>query len=91
MKMMIVLTGDEIKERIAYPLICETRYGSRWDTQRRKRRWTQQFSEKERDKASKLFKLAHKWYLVSGVPEEVTMSIDTLALWQKLEGFCASL
>lgn len=91
MKMMIVLTRDEIKERIAYAFICETRFGSRWNTMRRKRKWAQQFSEKERDKASKLFKLAHQWYLVTGVPEEVTMSIDTLALWQKLEGFCASL
>lgn len=91
MRVMLVLEHDEIQKNIPYALICETRSGSRWCTGTRRRRWTQEFNESERKAAAKLFHLAHQWYLVKGVPEEVRMSMGTMALWNKLGAFCASL
>lgn len=89
MEVMIKLNAEEIREIIPYQLICETVYGARWDTGKRKRAYKLWFNEKERTKARKLFVLAHKWALSTGVPEEVTMSRDTLNLWNKLGMFCA--
>ena len=34
--------------------------------------------------------IAHKWYLVTGVPEKVRMSYDNYLLWQRLAEFCAT-
>lgn len=90
-RMMIVLNADEIRETIAYPMICETMCGSVWQTGKRRRRWAEEFTEAERAACSKLKTLAYKWYLTTGVPDEVTMSLSTMALWKKLEAFCASL
>lgn len=87
----ITLTRDEINDKIPYAMICEMRYGSSWDTGRRRRAWTQDFSESERRAADALFKQAHSWYLVKGVPDEVKMKGSTFALWMKLGEFCGSL
>lgn len=90
-KIDVVLSRDEIHNKIPYALICETRYGCLWETIRRRRRWLAEFSEAERNAASRLFKLAHSWYLVKGVPDEVRMSCHTFKLWLKLADFCGSL
>jgi len=90
-KMMLVLSADEVHQNIAYSLICMTRYGSSWGTMKRKRRWAEEFSENERKTASKLFREAHCWTCGKGVPDEVTMSLNTYSLWQKLGAFCASI
>lgn len=90
-KMMLVLTRDEIQKNICYPLICETMCGAAWDTGRRRRRWAEEFTESERHACSKLKNQAYRWYLRTGVPDEITMSLSTFSLWQKLAAFCASL
>lgn len=90
-KTYLFLDRDEIRSAIPYGLIAETRFGSRWNTMRRKRRWKEEFTESERDYAETLFRLAHKWYCVTGVPDEVKMRAKTLGLWQRLGEFCASL
>lgn len=90
-KMMLVLSREEIQTSINYPLICETMCGARWDTSRRRRRWLEEFTESERIACSKLKTQAHSWYLKTGVPDEVTMSLRTMDLWKRLESFCASL
>jgi len=87
----VTLTHDEVQDKIPYPVICEMRYGARWDTSRRRRLWMQEFTEAERKAASDLFKHAHSWYFVKGVPNEVKMKGTTLALWMKLGAFCGSL
>lgn len=91
MKIMMELTRDEIRARIPYALICETRDGARWGTSRRRRRWAEEFTEQEKSASTRLFSLAHQWYLVKGVPDKVVMSAGTLALWEKLGAFCGSL
>ena len=88
MTLMLNLTRDEIQTEIPYALICEARYGAVWDTGKRRREWKAQFTEAEREKASRLFRLAHMWYLTKGVPDRVTMSMSTFKLWQKLGEFC---
>lgn len=90
-RIMLVLEREEVQKNIAYQLICETRYGRTWDSMSRKRRWLSEFSDKERESAKRLFSLAHTWTLVTGVPDEVTMSTATFGLWKRIEAFCASL
>ena len=88
MRMMLVLNQDEIREQIPYQMICFARYGSSWNTMRRKRAWKEQFSEQEREASDRLFRMAYRWTLTTGVPDEQTMSLNTLRLWQKLGDFC---
>lgn len=91
MKFFITMSADEVKAKIPYALICETRYGSVWNTMHRKRMWKDWFTEQERNATSKLFSNAYSWYLVKGLPDEITMSVSTLQLWQKLGEFCSCL
>ena len=91
MKLELVLSKADIERQLPYALICETRYGSRWNTLQRKRRWTSEFTEVERKAASRIFAQCHTWYLVKGTPDEVKMSMSTYGLWEKLAGFCYSL
>lgn len=87
----VTLTHDDIVDKIPYATICEMRYGARWNTGRRRRAWMSNFTEEERRAAAPLFKQAHSWYLVKGVPDEVKMKGSTFALWMKLGEFCGSL
>lgn len=87
----IVLSRDEINAHLPYALICMTREGKDWETGKRKRRWNSEFTESERERCKNIFKLAHQWTLVKGVPDEVKMKHETLSLWWKLGNFCASL
>ena len=90
MKMYLELSHTEVQEQIPYAVICECRESARWNTGRRKRMWKEMFSEAEREAASRLFRQAHLWYLIKGVPESVKMTVNTLHLWNKLGCFCAS-
>lgn len=90
-KLEIVFDRDEIEQKLAYRLICETRESSVWDTGRRRRRWVTEFTYREREAAARIFAQAHSWYLVKGLHDSVRMSLGTLELWQKLEAFCGSL
>lgn len=87
----IKFTRDEVCCKIPYGLICTTRESSIWDTGRRRRCWNIWFNEKEKAACTRLFRQAHSWYLTTGVPDEVMMSVKTYGLWQKLGGFCASI
>lgn len=91
MRVMLTLTSDEVRSRIPYAMICETRFGSCWETGKRRRLWKQMFSDQERGAAERLFRMAYDWYLRKGVPDKVEMSTRTLVLWQKLGEFCASI
>ena len=88
---MVKLSHDEVNTNIPYAMICETRYGGHWNTTKRRKRWSEEFTEAERRKACPMFKQAHLWYLVRGVPDEVVMSAETLVFWKRLGDFCASL
>lgn len=88
---MMTMSHEEVNANIAYSLICFTRYGSAWDTGRRRRAWLADFTEEERRAAGRLFKQACNWTVGRGVPDTVQMSRKTFNLWQKLGDFCASI
>lgn len=89
--LMLVMSNEEVNASIAYSLICFARYGSAWDTGRRRRAWLADFTEEDRRAAGRLFRQAHDWTVGRGVPDEVTMSMKTFHLWRKLAEFCGSL
>lgn len=87
----LVLTSEEVNAHIPYAMVCMTRFGAEWNTMRRKRRWKAEFTEQEREAATKLFNLSYRWLLTTGVPDTVRMTVQTFALWMKLGEFCASI
>lgn len=86
----LVLTRDEVNLHIPYALVCMTRFGAHWGTGHRRRRWLEEFTQQEREAATRLFSLSHSWLLTTGVPDEVRMTPKTFALWKKLGNFCGS-
>lgn len=88
---MLVLTREEVERELPYKLICETMCGARWDTRTRRQRWSAEFTEAERRACAKLKSQAYSWYLKTGVPDEVQMTLGTLGLWERLGNFCAAL
>ena len=87
----IVMTDKEVAQCIPYNVICQTRYGSIWNTIQRKLRWETEFSEMEKFKAEKIFCQAHNWAVGYGVPAIVRFDPFTYLLWKKIELFCYSL
>lgn len=73
MELYVELSRDEIEGSIPYSMLCMTRFGSVWNTMRRKRRWSQEFSEKERRSAEEIFRKAHNFTVRSGVPDARTL------------------
>ena len=90
-KLYVSLTAEEVHANIPYSLICMTRYGSAWDTGRRRRAWLADFSKSEREAAGRMFRTAYGWTVGRGVPSTVRMTVKTFNLWQKLGDFCASI
>ena len=92
MKVLLELTQNEVYEQIPYEVVCETMYGSRWETMRRRRYMKEWFNDAEVEKIRKLKQQAYRWMCVTGVPNGgVKMHMSTYKLWQKLGEFCACL
>lgn len=89
-KIEMLFTREEIQKEISYQLICHTRYGSVWDTMRRKVLWDMVFSEEEKEKAEKMFRQTYTWY-VKGIPDTVRMDFSTYLLWDRIESFCCAI
>lgn len=87
----LVLSRDEINEKIPYAVVAETMSGARWNTGKRKRLMKQYFTETEIDAIYRMHKQAYSWYLVKGVPEELRITPHILALWHKLAAFCCEI
>lgn len=87
----LILTHDEVNEQIPYAIICEVMGGARWNTGKRKRLMKERFTESEVDAICRLHKQAYDWHLRKGVPDEVKMTVQTYALWQKLANFCCEI
>lgn len=91
MEYYLKLSHEEAQKMLPYGVICETRYGSRWNTLRRRRRWEKEFSASERQAATRIFRQSYRYCLVTGLPDSVKMTAQTAILWRKLANFCASL
>ena len=88
---MIELDHDEVQNDLGYALICETMEGVRWNSGSRRRMYNKTFTETEQRQIPRIKAAAHKWCLVTGVPEKVRMKTSTYLLWQKLAMFCAEI
>lgn len=82
---------EEAQSYLAYALICETMEGAFWNSGRRRRLYSKTFTEAEQRQIPRIKATAHKWCLVTGVPEKVRMRYSTYLLWQKLAMFCAEI
>ena len=87
----MIFTKEEIQKEIPYQFICHTRYGSRWNTMRRKLKWNDKFTDTEKQDAEKLFRQAHSWSVGNGIPDTVRMNLSTYGLWTKVAKFCFEL
>ena len=88
---MIIMSHDEVLETIPVMFVCETREGARWNSGTRRRLWNEQFTKQEQAACASLFKMAHDWALIRGVPDVVRMDQGTYWLWIKLGEFCEML
>lgn len=70
---MVTLTHEEAQSYLAYALICETMEGAFWNSGRRRRLYSKTFTEAEQRQIPRIKAIAHKWCLVTGVPEKVRM------------------
>lgn len=91
MKTMVTLTHEKAQSYLAYALICETMEGAFWNSGRRRRLYSKTFTEAEQRQIPRIKATAHKWCLVTGVPEKVRMRYSTYLLWKKLAMFCAEI
>jgi hypothetical protein len=91
MKLYISFNADEIRKEIPYSVVAETMSRAVWNTGKRRRLMKEQFTEAEIEACYRLHKQAYTWYLRTGVPEELKMTLDTYHLWHKLANFCSTL
>ena len=87
---LLVLDRDDIQQ-IPYQLVCEVMGSPKFGTKRVQQRFLERFSEEEINKIVVFRRQAHKWHLVSGVPDELRITPKDLELWTKLAEFCASI
>lgn len=89
---IIELTHDDVQNELAYALICETMEGAYWNSGRRRRMFSKAFTRSEQQRISNIKAKAHKWYLVTGVPEKGTHELrQLLALAAPCELLCSYL
>lgn len=86
----VTMSPDEVVKSIPFALITETRFGRTWETSRCRKAWSESFSSKDRVYAEVLFRMARKWF-IKGIPDEVEMTSQTLALWLRISEFCKSI
>lgn len=87
--LMIQMSHDDIKRLLPYAMIAETSSRSVWNTGKRKRAFSERFTETERAACYRIIQQAKDWAFRKGVPESICMSTKTYALWGILGDFCA--
>ena len=91
MKVFMELNRDEIHSLLPYMIIAETTKRAVWSTGRRKRMFSKIFTEGERKRCYEIAATAGRWAFVSGIPDSVRMTSETLVLWRKFADFCYQL
>lgn len=84
----VILEHDEVHDVLQYQLIASCVGSSSWNSGKINREKEKTFSLSEIEMIKKIYKKAHTWYLITGVPNEVTMSLTEFNLWKKLKDFC---
>ena len=89
MEVLLKLNTDEMRDKLAYPLLATTRYSRVWRTHRCQELYRYFFHSPEQAKAEKIFRLCDNWY-VHGAPGSITLSVDDFGFWMRLIEFCRS-
>lgn len=84
----VVLEHDEVNSVLNYRLIAECIGSVAWNSRKISREKDKTFTPSEISMIRNVYQKAHKWYLVTGVPNKVTMTLKEFNLWKKLEDFC---
>ena len=84
----VVLERDAVSSILNYQLIAACIGSSSWNNGKISREKNRAFTPSEISLIRKVYQKAHKWYLVTGVPNEVTMTLTEFNLWKKLKDFC---
>ena len=84
----VVLEHDEVNSVLNYRLIAECIGSVAWNSGKISREKDKTFTPSEISMIRNVYQKTHKWYLVTGVPNKVTMTLKEFNLWKKLEDFC---
>ena len=84
----VILEHDEVHDILQYQLITSCVGSSFWNSGKINREKEKTFSLSEIEMIKKIYKKAHTWYLITGVPNEVIMPLAEFNLWKKLKDFC---
>jgi hypothetical protein len=86
----VTMNREEILLNLPYRFISETARSSVWNTGRRRRLFDQTFDLAERGACLSIIQQSNAWEK-TGAPERVSLSTDTLSLWERLASFCFEL
>lgn len=84
----VVMSGDEFKNRIQYPVIVES-----WEKKnygRGKKAYLKEFTEKERKTLSRWHTTFYGWHLRTGTPLRACVDLKTLPLLRRACSFFAT-
>lgn len=88
MEVRVKLEREEIIRDFPYQMVTESYSGRLMKSGSVQRKYKHCFNEQERELIRKnIIPKAHKWTLVSGVPDYVDMSMEEYKTWQKLFEF----
>lgn len=85
----VTLERDEVSDVLNYRLIAECIGSSRWSSGKISTARCKTFTPAETSMIRNvIYRKAYKWYLTTGIPDEVTMPLTEFNLWKRLEIFC---
>lgn len=90
MDVVMRLNGEEIKQLLPYLIIAETTSRSVWNTGRRERKMSMEFTPMEHNDIATIIQTARRW-AGHGAPQEVIMESRMIILWKRLGKFCYEL
>ena len=79
----VVLEHDEVNSILNYRLIAECIGSVAWNSGKISREKDKTFTPSEISMIRNVYQKAHKWYLVTRVPNEVTMTLTEFNLGNK--------
>lgn len=85
LRLQLVISSDKFRQLVSYPVIVE-----QWlkkNGGRVRRSWLAEFSEEERNLIGKYQAKFYRWYLVTGPPAQVSMTVATLGVLQRAANF----
>lgn len=88
--MMLTYSSDRFCRTVPYAVIVES-WAKRRDNNRRRAAWEAAFTQAERNRLAALYKKFYRWYLVSGVPDTVVLSVASMSLTRRAIEFFANM